>query len=132
MTWNDGFARGRNSLDRGARRWLCGIHVYIAVDNPVAAAKVASGIFARAQVLLRFPEIGYKYRDEPDGEIRILLYGPCRIAYLRRPSWAIDVSSVFPGDVGFFKVLALMSGHNNRIEFAPAKPVAGPPCRSAA
>lgn len=29
-----------------------------------------------------YPRIGYKYRDEPEGEIRILLYGHYRIAYL--------------------------------------------------
>lgn len=28
-----------------------------------------------------FPEIGYTYRKEPDGNIRILLYGHYKIAY---------------------------------------------------
>lgn len=58
-----------------AERWLRDIHDYIASDNPVAAAKVIVGIFEKSQVLRRFPKIGHKYRDEPEGEIRILLYG---------------------------------------------------------
>ncbi|MDM8524284.1 hypothetical protein QUF80_13020 [Desulfococcaceae bacterium HSG8] len=31
-----------------------------------------------------FPEIGYRYRGEAEGGIRILLYGHYRIAYLIR------------------------------------------------
>jgi plasmid stabilization system protein ParE len=34
------------------------------------------------QLLQDFPEIGYVYRKEIDGDIRILLYGHYRIAYL--------------------------------------------------
>lgn len=80
-----------------AERWLRDIHEYIAADNPVAAAKVVAGVFERTQVLRRFPEMGHKYRDEPEGEIRILLYGHYRIAYLLRSSHAIDVLGVFHG-----------------------------------
>jgi plasmid stabilization system protein ParE len=80
-----------------AEQWLRDIHDYIAADNPAAAAKVVAGIFEKAQVLRRFPEIGHKYRDEPEGEIRILLYGHYRIAYLLRPSRAIHVLGVFHG-----------------------------------
>lgn len=43
----------------------------------------------------RFPEIGQKYRVEPEGEIRILYYGHYRIAYLLRPSQVIDILGVF-------------------------------------
>ena len=57
-----------------AERWLRDIHDYIALDNPFAAKKVISGIFEKAQILTEFPEIGHKYRDEKEGEIRILLY----------------------------------------------------------
>lgn len=46
---------------------------YIATDNPDAAQKVVAGIYEKAQVLRQFPEIGYKYRSETDGQIRILL-----------------------------------------------------------
>ncbi|HLA74303.1 MAG TPA: type II toxin-antitoxin system RelE/ParE family toxin [Gammaproteobacteria bacterium] len=69
----------------------------MAADNPSAARKVVSGIYEKAQVLCRFPEIGHKYRTEPEGEIRILLYGHYRIAYLLKPSAAIDILGVFHG-----------------------------------
>ena len=58
-----------------AHRWLRDIFDYIAVENPDAARKVVTGIYEKAQLLHRFPEIGYKYRTEPEGEVRILLYG---------------------------------------------------------
>ncbi|MCI0506558.1 MAG: type II toxin-antitoxin system RelE/ParE family toxin [Gammaproteobacteria bacterium] len=56
-----------------AHHWLHGIYDYIAADNPSAAQKVVAGIYEKAQVLRSFPEIGYKYRTEAEGEIRILL-----------------------------------------------------------
>ncbi len=40
-----------------AHRWLRDIYDYIALDNPVSAQKVASGIYDKAQMLRRFPEI---------------------------------------------------------------------------
>jgi plasmid stabilization system protein ParE len=57
-----------------AERWLKDIYDYIAQDNPEAATTVIKGIYQRAQTLATFPEIGHKYRSEPDGDIRILLY----------------------------------------------------------
>jgi len=80
-----------------AHRWLRDIHEYIAADNPRAAQKVVSGIYEKAQVLRQFPEIGHKYRIEVEGEIRILLYGHYRIAYLLRPSSNIDILGIFHG-----------------------------------
>jgi plasmid stabilization system protein ParE len=88
-----------------AERWLRDIHDYIAADNPVAATKVVAGIFDKAQVLRRFPEIGYKYRAEPEGEIRVLLYGHYRIAYLLRPSQLIDILGVFHGALDLSRYL---------------------------
>jgi toxin ParE1/3/4 len=55
--------------------WLEDIHKYIAKDNPQAAARVVEGIYEKAQILSEFPEIGYHYRKEPEGDIRVLLYG---------------------------------------------------------
>ncbi|MBA3755019.1 MAG: type II toxin-antitoxin system RelE/ParE family toxin [Nitrosomonas sp.] len=80
-----------------AEGWLHDIYDYIAEDNPTAASKVVVGIFEKTQVLHRFPEIGHKYRAEPEGGIRILYYGHYRIAYLLRPSQDIDVLGVFHG-----------------------------------
>ena len=70
---------------------------YIAVENPDAARKVVTGIYEKAQLLHRFPEIGYKYRTEPEGEVRILLYGHYRIAYLVKETDNIDILGVFHG-----------------------------------
>jgi len=80
-----------------AERWLKDIHDYIAQDNPAAADKVISGIYQRAQILLAFPEVGYKYRSEPEGDISILLYGHYRIAYLIKGSDRVDIIGVFHG-----------------------------------
>jgi toxin ParE1/3/4 len=80
-----------------AERWLKDIHDYIAQDNPTAAMEVIEGIYERAQILATFPEIGHKYRIEPEGEIRVLLYGHYRIAYLIINRNRIDILGVFHG-----------------------------------
>ena len=80
-----------------SEQWLKDIHDYIAQDNPAAASKVITGIYQRAQILTKFPEVGYKYRFEPEGEIRILLYGHYRIAYLIRGREYIDILGIFHG-----------------------------------
>ena len=80
-----------------AERWLKDIYDYIAQDNPGAATTVIEGIYQRAQTLAAFPEIGHKYRSEPEGDIRILLYGHYRITYLIRGQERIDILGVFHG-----------------------------------
>jgi len=80
-----------------AERWLKVIHHYIAQEYPVAAMKVVEDIYEKAQVLATFPQIGHKYRTEPEGEIRLLLYGHYRIAYLIRGRGRIDIIGVFHG-----------------------------------
>ena len=81
-----------------AQTWLRDIFDYIAADNPQAAASVVEGIYAKAQVLLSFPDVGYRYRQVEEGEIRILLYGHYRIAYLRRQdNKSVDILGVFHG-----------------------------------
>lgn len=80
-----------------AHQWLRDIHDYIATDNPNAALKVVSDIYEKTLYLCDFPEMGYKYRDEPEGKIRILLYGHYRIAYLLKSSDTIDILGVFHG-----------------------------------
>nr|CBX30605.1 hypothetical protein N47_E41170 [uncultured Desulfobacterium sp.] len=80
-----------------AEKWLRDIHDYIAQDNPIAAQRVISAIYEKAQILKDFPEIGYKHRTEPEGEIRILLYGHYRIAYLIRDKDLIDILGIFHG-----------------------------------
>ena len=73
------------------------IHAYIAQDDPSAAAKVISGIYENVQLLKSFPELGHKYKSEPQGDIRILLYGHYRIAYLIKDKETIEILGVFHG-----------------------------------
>jgi len=81
-----------------AQTWLRDIFDYIALDNAQAASRVVEGLYAQAQVLLDFPDMGYHYRRVDEGEIRILLYGHYRIAYLHRQSTAsVDILGVFHG-----------------------------------
>lgn len=88
-----------------ALEWLREIYEYIPLDNPAAARKVVAGIYAKTRLLLDFPEIGYLYRTEPEGEIRILLYGHYRIAYLVRGTGRIDVLGVFHGSLDIERYL---------------------------
>ena len=64
-----------------AVKWLRNIYDYISEENPIAAQNVIEGIYEKTQILESFPEIGYEYGSERDGQIRILLYGHYRIAY---------------------------------------------------
>ena len=73
------------------------IHRYIAKDNPEAAGRVIEGIYEKVQILTEFPEIGYLYRREPEGDIRVILYGHYRIAYLFRAPDGVEILGVFHG-----------------------------------
>jgi len=80
-----------------AQTWLRDIFDYIARDNPGAAANVIDGIYERAQILIQFPRIGYRYEGVGDREVRILLYGHYRIAYLVKSEEEVDILGVFHG-----------------------------------
>ncbi len=80
-----------------AETWLKDIHDYIAQDNPDAAGRVVEKIYNKVQLLKKYPEAGYAYRSEPKGEIRILLYGHYRIAYLLSSENIIEILGVFHG-----------------------------------
>ena len=86
-----------------ARRWLQDIYDYIAADDEEAAHRTVLAIHERAEILLTFPEIGYRYRQRP--EIRVLLYGHYRIAYLSTPK-DVDVLGVFHGALDMGRYLA--------------------------
>jgi plasmid stabilization system protein ParE len=81
-----------------ARQWIEDIFEYIAADNPQAAARTVQGIYERAQVLAKFPEIGQRYQISPRN-VRVLLYGHYRIAYLVKDNGNIDVLGVFHGSL---------------------------------
>jgi len=81
-----------------AQRWIEDIFEYIAGDNPQAAAHTVQGIHKRAQILARFPEIGHRYLASARN-VRILLYGHFRIAYLIKADGNIDILGVFHGSL---------------------------------
>jgi plasmid stabilization system protein ParE len=87
-----------------AEQWLKEIYEYIAEDNPTAAGKVVSGIYDKTQILSDFPELGHKYREEPEGDIRILLYGHYRVAYIITEDY-IDILGVFHGALNIERYL---------------------------
>lgn len=79
-----------------AERWLEEIFEYIRHDNPDAALAVVQGIYEHSQILSDHPEIGYRYQASTR-EVRILLYGHYRIAYLTKDNGDIDIVGVFHG-----------------------------------
>ena len=81
-----------------AQRWLADIFEYIAADNPAAAGRTVQGIYDRAQVLATFPEIGQRYLAS-SRNVRTLLYGHYRIAYLVKDDGNVDVLGVFHGSL---------------------------------
>ncbi len=85
-----------------AARWLEDIFEYIALHNPLAAARTVEGIVERVQDIIAFPEIGYRYTAS-SRQVRILLYGHYRIAYLVRGDGNIDVVGVFHGSLDITK-----------------------------
>nr|MBF0223611.1 type II toxin-antitoxin system RelE/ParE family toxin [Desulfobulbaceae bacterium] len=88
---------------REAEQWLKDIHDYIAGDNPAAAHKVIAGIYDKAQLLRDFPEVGQKYRSEPEGDIRILLY----FRWVTKLDFRISGSLVIMGISRCFAVAAI-------------------------
>jgi len=88
-----------------AQSWLKNIHDYIATDNPKAAKQIVEDIYERAQILKRLPEIGYRYSRYPTLNIRILLYGHYRIAYLIKSNESVDILGVFHGALEIEKYL---------------------------
>ena len=81
-----------------AQRWLTDIFEYIAADNPQAATRTIQGIYDRAQDLRSFPEIGSRYTISLRN-VRVLLYGHYRIAYLIKDDGNVDILGVFHGSL---------------------------------
>ena len=85
-----------------ALRWLEDIFEYIAADNPDAAARTVEGIFERTQALTQYPELGHRYLHSTRN-VRILLYGHYRIAYLVKSDGNVDILGVFHGALDISK-----------------------------
>jgi len=78
-----------------ALAWLQAVHDYIAQDNPATAERIVQAIHDKAALLSRYPELGYRFERHPDKNLRILLYGHYRIAYLIKNEGQIDIVGVF-------------------------------------
>jgi toxin ParE1/3/4 len=78
-----------------ASRWLQDVYDYIAQDNPAAAMRMVEAIQKKAMLLSDFPELGYRYEKLHDQNVRILLYGHYRIAYLIKPDQTVEITGVF-------------------------------------
>jgi toxin ParE1/3/4 len=85
-----------------ALRWLEDIFEYIAADNPDAASGTVQGIYERAQVLAQYPEIGHRYLHSTRN-VRIILYGHFRIAYLVRDDGNVEILGVFHSSLDITK-----------------------------
>jgi toxin ParE1/3/4 len=90
---------------REAQVWLRDIFSYIATDNPDAAQRTVAGIVARVQLLKDHPRLGHRYEAETTREVRILLYGHYRIAYLIKSDDNIDILGIFHGALSFDRYL---------------------------
>lgn len=88
-----------------AEFWLKDIHDYISLDKKFIAKKVVNEIFNKVQILQSFPKIGYEYPNDENKEIRILLYGHYRIAYLIKDEKTIDILGVFHGALNIERYL---------------------------
>jgi len=78
-----------------AASWLEDIYLYVAQDNPQAASRVVNSIYEKAQMLCEFPRMGYMYRHEAEGEIRILTHEHYRITYLIHSEDVVEILGVF-------------------------------------
>jgi toxin ParE1/3/4 len=88
-----------------AQVWLRDIYSYIATDNPDAAQRTIAGILAKVQLLKSHPRLGHPYEAEKFREVRILLYGHYRIAYLIKSDVNIDILGVFHGALNIERYL---------------------------
>lgn len=71
------------------------IYAHIAADSPEAAGRVIKGIYDKAQILKEHPQIGWRYMEITDREIRVLLQGHYRIVYWFRSKDRIEILGVY-------------------------------------
>ena len=81
-----------------ALAWLREIRDYVAEQNPDAAVRVTRGLYEKVESLGHFPERGYRYRDDANGNpIRVVLYGHYRIAYRVGRERTVTILGIFHG-----------------------------------
>ena len=78
-----------------AAQCLEDIHDYIAADSPNSAYRVASGIYEKIQLLRKFPRLGQRYERITDREVREILYGHYRIAYVLINDERVELLGIF-------------------------------------
>ena len=74
-----------------------GIFDYIATDSPSAAHRVVVGIDTKIQLLKGSPRLGQRYEAIVDREVREILYGHYRIAYLLQSETRIQILGIYHG-----------------------------------
>ena len=89
-----------------AVKWLQDIYDYIGDQSPSTAHRVVSGIYEKAQLLRRHPRMGQRYESIVDREVREIMYGHYRIAYLVRSSERIEILGVFHGAMDLDRYLS--------------------------
>jgi len=68
---------------------------YEEILRELAFARMVERIYEKVQILNKLPEIGYRYRATREGDIRVLLYGHYRIAYLLGSHKTISILGIF-------------------------------------
>lgn len=80
-----------------AAQWLEDIYEFIASERPTSAHKVVMGIYEKIQLLRTHPRLGQRYEPISDREVREILYGHYRIAYLVKSEERIEILGIFHG-----------------------------------
>ena len=80
-----------------AAQWLEDIYEFIASESPTSAHKVVTGIYEKVQLLRTHPRLGQRYEPISDREVREILYGHYRIAYLVKSEKRIEILGIFHG-----------------------------------
>lgn len=76
-------------------RWLEEIHDYLSQHSPSAAVRTIEGIYDRVQILADFPELGFRYELADRDNVRVLLFGHYRIAYVVSEEDRVDILGIF-------------------------------------
>jgi toxin ParE1/3/4 len=70
--------------------------------QPRCSRRTVEGIYEQAQALAQYPELGHRYLHS-SRDVRILLYGHFRIAYLIKADGNVEVLGVFHGSLDITK-----------------------------
>ncbi len=81
--------------------WLKEIHDYINQDNPSAAKRTVKNIKQKTQIIKSHPKAGYLHEHDfgDEYQVRILLYGHYRVAYLINSKDTVYIIGVFHGSL---------------------------------